>query len=84
MYEEAPGQTVEVKLNDFRLTRLELPGGWSEHEIEVPESAWNTGANILNIHFGRSTVPAEAVPGSRDRRSLSAAFDYLEVVTEPR
>ncbi len=84
MYEEAPGQTVEMKLNDFRLTRLELPGGWSEHEVEIPESAWNTGANILRIHFGRSTVPAEVVPGSRDRRNLSAAFDYLEVVTEPR
>lgn len=83
MYEEAPGQTVEVKLNDLPLTRLELPGGWSEHEVEVPESAWSTGANILHLHFGRSTVPAEVVPGSRDYRSLSAAFDYLEAVTQP-
>jgi hypothetical protein len=83
LYEEAPGQTVEVKLNDLPLTRLELPGGWSEHEIEVPESAWSTGANILHLYFGRSTVPAEVTPGSGDRRSLSAAFDYLEVVTQP-
>lgn len=83
MYEQAPGQTVEVKLNDLPLTRLELPGGWSEHEVEVPESAWSTGANILHLHFGRSTVPAEVIPDSKDYRSLSAAFDYLEVVTQP-
>jgi len=83
MYDKAPVQTVEVKLNDLPLTRLDLPGGWSEHEIEVPESAWSAGANILSLRFGRSIAPAEVVPGSRDRRSLSAAFDYLEVVTEP-
>lgn len=81
MYPDAPPQNVELWLNQSLIAAVDLPRGWSEHEIEAPEEVWSSsGANILYLRFGRTTVPAEAVTGSKDRRSLSAAFDYLEVV----
>ena len=51
-------------------------------EIPVPAASWSSGANILFLRFARSTIPAEVITGSQDRRSLSAAFDYLEVLDE--
>jgi len=51
----------------------------------VPASSWRTGANVLNVRFGNSTVPAHLGGDSQDQRSLSAAFDFLEVETrDPR
>ena len=79
---EAHPQTLKIWLNETLLNTVELPGGWSEQEIAVPASTWSPGANILYLRFGRSTVPAQVHSGSKDQRSLSAAFDFLEVVTE--
>jgi len=79
-YPDAPAQAVEVWLNDSLITAVDLPRGWSEHEIDLPAASWSPGANILFLRFARSTIPAEVVAGSQDRRSLSAAFDYLEVL----
>ena len=78
-YPDAPSQTLELWLNESLLTSVELPRGWSEHEIEVPASVWGAGPDILFLRFGRSTVPAEVIAGSQDRRRLSAAFDFLEL-----
>ena len=79
---EAPAQTIEMWLNETHLATLELPVGWSEHEVAVPTSSWSSGANILYLRFGRSTVPAQVDSGSKENRNLSAAFDFLEVLTE--
>lgn len=81
-YSEAPVQTLEMRLNETHLSSLELPLGWSEHEVAVPTSSWSPGANILYLRFGRSAVPARVSSGSQDRRNLSVAFDFLEVLTE--
>ena len=81
-YPEAPKQTLEMWLNETLLATLELPQGWSGHEVAVPTSTWSSGANILYLRFGRSTVPAQVDRGSSEQRSLSAAFDFLEVLTE--
>lgn len=78
-YPDAQPQTIEVQLNSQTLATLESSGGWSEHEVFAPSSIWQVGANVLTLGFGRSTIPASVVAGSSDRRSLSAAFDYLEV-----
>ena len=79
---EAPAQTLEMWLNEVPLATLELAQGWSEHEVAIPVSSWSAGANILYLRFARSTVPAQLGTGSTDQRDLSAAFDFLEVVTE--
>ncbi len=79
-YEQAPVQTVELVLNSKLLGSVELSQGWSEHELLAPASAWRGGPDILILRFGRTNSPAQVVPGSGDRRFLSAAFDYLEVV----
>jgi mannosyltransferase len=84
MYPDALPQSVEVWLNESRLGTIDLPRGWSDHEISVPEATWSSGANMLYLRFARSTIPAEVAKGSQDRRSLSAAFDYLELVDEDR
>jgi len=78
-YPDAPPQTVELWLNEAQIAAVDLPPHWSEHEIEVPTAAWSSGANILFLRFARSTIPAEVIAGSQDRRQLSAAFDFLEV-----
>jgi len=79
---EAPEQTLELWLNETHLAALKLEEGWSEHEVAIPVSTWSAGANILYLRFARSTVPAHLGTGSTDQRDLSAAFDFLEVVTE--
>ena len=81
-YPGALPQQLEVSLNETLLANLELSQGWSEHEVAAPSSAWSPGANILYFRFSRSTVPAELGSGSTDHRSLSAAFDFLEVLTD--
>jgi 4-amino-4-deoxy-L-arabinose transferase-like glycosyltransferase len=81
-YPEAPVQTLEMWLNEAPLATLELSQSWSEHEVAVPASSWSSGANILYLRFGRSTSPAQVDSASQDHRNLSAAFDFLEVVTE--
>lgn len=81
-YPDAPPQHLEVRLNETPLASLELSPGWSEHDIAVPVSSWSQGANILYLRFSRSAVPAELGSGSTDHRDLSAAFDFLEVLTE--
>jgi hypothetical protein len=81
-FPQAPDQTVEIWLNEVPLTTLQLHQGWSEHEFAVPASSWSTGANILYLRFGHSTAPSQVDSGSQDHRNLSAAFDFLEVLTE--
>jgi hypothetical protein len=80
VYPDAPTQTVEIVLNSASLATVDLDKGWSEHDVIAPASAWVRGPNILTLRFGRTTSPAQVVPGSGDRRTLSAAFDYLAVV----
>lgn len=77
---DAPPQMMELWLNAIHLATVELPEAWSEHQVDVPASAWSQGANILYLRFSRSTRPSEVIEGSNDSRLLSAAFDYLEVV----
>ena len=81
-YPDAPEQAVELWLNESLIATVDLPRGWSEHDLLVPASSWNSGANVLFLRFARSTIPAEVIAGSQDRRRLSAAFDYLEVLDE--
>ncbi|MEM7588042.1 MAG: hypothetical protein AAF560_31935, partial [Acidobacteriota bacterium] len=81
LYPEAPPQNLELWLNQYHLATLELPEHWSEHEIAVPADAWSTSANLLTLRFSRTASPASVVPGAGDSRSLSAAFDYLEIVS---
>lgn len=81
-YSEAPTQSLEIWLNETLLASVELPNGWSEHEVAVPAASWGSGANILYLRFGWSIVPAQLDSGSKDHRRLSAAFDFLEVVTD--
>ncbi len=68
-----------MSLNDWPLATLELSSGWSEHEIAISQAAWSRGVNILYLEFGRTTVPARLGGASQEQRSLSAAFDYLQV-----
>lgn len=82
-FPEAPDQAVELWLNEDRLATVALPRGWSEHEIVVPADSWSSEANILYLRFDHSTVPAQVIPASKDRRQLAAAFDFLELVTDP-
>jgi hypothetical protein len=82
VYPDAPTQTVEVVLNSNSLATVDLEKGWSEHEVRAAASTWASGPNILTLRFGRTTSPAQVIPGSADRRYLSAAFDYLEVVLD--
>ena len=79
-YPEATAQTLELVLNSVSLKSVELKEGWNEIEVSAPAAVWRGGPDILTLRFGRTDTPAEVLAGSNDRRNLSAAFDYLEVV----
>ncbi len=51
-------------------------------EVPAPRSAWRDGENLLVIQFANAAAPVE-LGGSGDTRPLAAAFDWLEVSSEP-
>ena len=79
LYPEAEPQVVELVLNEHSLGEIELASEWHDYSVPVPQNAWSNGANVLTLKFSRTDRPKDVVPGSGDRRRLSAAFDWLEL-----
>lgn len=86
----APPQTLEVRIGEVSVVRLELAPKLAEYEVTVPAEALQAGRNVLSLHHGSSHRPRDVVPGSRDDRPLAAAWDWLRLgsaesaVTAPR
>lgn len=79
-WEGAPPQTVSVSVNGTRFATVTLAKGPAVYGGIAPATLWKEGANTLGLEFGWAEAPKDRVPGADDTRTLSAAFDWIEVV----
>lgn len=76
----APPQTVNLVLNGRPLGSQPLPASPTVLQFEAPAAAWKNGRNELRFRFAYAEAPKAKVPGAEDPRTLSAAFDWVDMV----
>ncbi|HEX2799694.1 MAG TPA: hypothetical protein VHQ44_08480, partial [Thermoanaerobaculia bacterium] len=76
----APPQTLTLFVNDQKTDVLTLGGEPRVYAIAVPRALWKRGANELKFVFAYAESPKDRVSGATDERTLSAAFDWLEIL----
>jgi hypothetical protein len=80
VYPGAPPQTLTLFVNDQRIDALTLGGEPRVYAIAVPRALWKRGANEVRFAFAYAESPKDRVGGATDERTLSAAFDWLEIL----
>ena len=76
----APPQTLTLFVNDQKTDVYTLGGEPRVYAIAVPRAIWKRGANELKFVFAYAESPKDRVSGATDERTLSAAFDWLEIL----
>lgn len=79
----APAQTLTLFVNDKKTDTLALGGEPRVYAVAVPRAFWKKGANELRFSFAYAESPKDRIPGADDGRTLSAAFDWLEILRPP-
>ena len=72
----APPQTLTLYVNDKKSEAR-------VYAVIVPHALWRKGANELKFTFLYAESPKDRVSGAADERTLSAAFDWLEILRPP-
>jgi hypothetical protein len=75
-----PAQTLTFFVNDQKIETVTLGGEARVYSLPTPKGAWTRGVNELKFLFAYAESPKDRVPGSDDGRTLSAAFDWLEIL----
>ena len=76
----APPQTLTLYVNDQKIETLTLGGEARVYALSAPRTFWKTGANELKFVFAYAESPKDRLSGASDERTLSAAFDWLEIL----
>jgi hypothetical protein len=76
-----PPQTLTLYVNDQKAEALTLGGEPRVYAVAVPRALWKRGANELKFAFAYAESPKDRVSGATDERTLSAAFDWLEILS---
>jgi hypothetical protein len=82
-YPDAGPQTVTVFVNDARIDTITLGEGPHVYALTTPNAVWKKGANDVTLQFAYAEAPKDRIPGGTDPRTLSAAFDWLEILPAP-
>lgn len=80
LFTGAPPQTLTLFVNDQKTDVLTLGGEPRVYAIAVPRALWKRGQNELKFVFAYAESPKDRVSGATDERTLSAAFDWLEIL----
>ena len=83
VYPGSPEQTVTLFVNG---TRIDAAGLYREPHVltfVIPKALWKKGENELKLEFLWTASPKDRIPGALDARTLSAAFDWLEILPPP-
>lgn len=78
VYDGAPPQSVEVRLNGESLGRFDLDRRVREIRLETTAEQWTRGENLLVLDAAWTAVPRNVGAG-RDRRKLAAAWYEVEL-----
>ena len=76
----APVQAATIFVNGSRVESINLAEGARVYSFTTPEALWKPGPNEIRFEFSYAAAPKDRVPGSSDQRTLSTAFDWLEIV----
>ncbi len=82
-YPGSPEQTVTLFVNG---TRVDAAGLYREAHVVsfvVPKALWKKGDNELKFEFLWTASPKDRIPGASDPRTLSASFDWIEILPPP-
>jgi hypothetical protein len=82
-YPGGPPQTLTLYVNEKKTDTLTLGGEPRVYAVAVPRAFWRKGANELKFTFAYAESPKDRLSGSTDERTLSAAFDWLEILRPP-
>lgn len=74
-----PPQRVALEVNGIDAGSVVLGHAVADYELALPSSCLRRGPNLLLLRFDHAESPASRVPGSGDRRTLAAAFEWLEL-----
>jgi hypothetical protein len=80
VYPDGPTQSVSILVNEQFVARHEMRPGPSVAEFRVPAKFWRKGDNEIRFKFKYAEAPSAKLPPSQDLRTLSAAFDWVEIV----
>jgi hypothetical protein len=73
-------QAATIFVNGNRVGSVLLLEGPRVYSLLTPGALWKTGGNEIRFEFAFAEAPKERIPGAGDARTLSAAFDWLEVI----
>ena len=77
-------QTVSVRLNETAVGTVTLsPGRFADYSLPLPNGALTFGDNIITFDFSYAEAPSRMFHSATDTRTLAAAFDYIEITTNP-
>ena len=79
-YPNGPGQSVSLLVNEQLVGTRDMKSGPHVASFRVPATAWRRGDNELRFKFKYAEAPVLIAPPSQDKRTLSAAFDWLEIL----
>jgi len=79
VYPNGPAQSVSVLVNENLVGERVMPAGPSVATFRVPAHIWHEGDNEIRFKFKYAESPSLRDPPSQDKRTLSAAFDWLEI-----
>lgn len=80
LFPGAPPQTLTLFVNDQKTESFTLGGEPHVYAVGVPRALWKKGRNELKFVFAYAESPKDRVSGATDERTLSAAFDWLEIL----
>ena len=79
-YDGAPPQSLSLQFGEDVVAKAEMPQGWSEVRLPLPDSLPARGLHRLVLQFEHATRPSEVIEGQTDDRRLSAACQTLAIV----
>ena len=75
-----PAQTLTLFVNERSIDTITLGGEPRVYAMPTPKTAWKRGVNELKFVFAYAESPKDRMPGATDERTLSAGFDWLEIL----
>jgi hypothetical protein len=79
-YPNGPTQSVSVFVNERLVGTRNMKSGAHIASFRVPATAWRRGDNEIRFKFKYAEAPVVIAPPSQDKRTLSAALDWLEIL----
>ena len=78
-------QVVSVGVNETNLGTATLTSaGFSDYSLRLPTDVLKLGENVVTFDFVYAEMPRRVSESSPDTRTLAAAFDYIEITSNPR